>query len=93
LIAAHARFYSIGSPPIRIAQGEIPYLRITGCFDILSVNRCLAPGTHDRRARFAELLEFGDKLASEYGDRWMQALVSSARGVFNSNPWRSGISH
>ena len=63
-------------------KGELPYLRITRCFEILPFKRCSAPATRYRCARLVALSSSSDKLASGNGDRWIYALVSLARATF-----------
>jgi hypothetical protein len=66
----------------------------------LPFNRCSAPDSHDRRARFVSLLALSDKLASVYRDRVMKASRSSSRAVFEflalavrrwPSIWRAGL--
>jgi hypothetical protein len=57
-------------------------LWIARCFEISSLNRCVAPDSHDRRARFVALSAISDKLSSRYEDSGMKASLSSPRAVF-----------
>jgi hypothetical protein len=98
--AAHARSQSVSSSKTHRTQGRLPYLRIARWIEILSFNRCSAPDSHDRRARFVASAAISDKLSSRYEDRRIQAMLASSRAVFEFQAlavrrwpsiWRAGL--